>query len=88
MIAHHLHEPRQLVRVLPQWSGETVPVHAVYPSNRYLSPKVRSFIDLALERLPQAHESARRAIICAPETTSPRSRCASPPKTRPGSTSA
>jgi LysR family transcriptional regulator for bpeEF and oprC len=66
LIAHHLHEPRQLVRVLPQWSGETVPVHAVYPSNRYLSPKVRSFIDLALERLPQAHESARRAIICAP----------------------
>jgi hypothetical protein len=40
-----------------------VPVHAVYPSNRYLSPKVRAFIDLALERLPQAARAARAATV-------------------------
>jgi DNA-binding transcriptional LysR family regulator len=49
----------RLLRVLPDWCGTPVPVHAVYPSNRYLSPKVRAFIDLALERLPQAAETAR-----------------------------
>ncbi len=49
----------RLVRVLPDWRGPPVPVHAVYPSNRYLSPKVRAFIDLALERLPQAADAAR-----------------------------
>jgi DNA-binding transcriptional LysR family regulator len=52
-----------LVRVLPDWSGTPVPVHAVYPSNRYLSPKVRAFIDLALQRLPQAADAARGAPI-------------------------
>jgi DNA-binding transcriptional LysR family regulator len=53
----------RLVRVLPDWSGPPVPVHAVYPSNRYLSPKVRAFIDLALERLPQAADTARAMPI-------------------------
>jgi DNA-binding transcriptional LysR family regulator len=57
-----------LVPVLPQWFGLPVPVNAVYPSNRYLSPKVRAFIDLALERLPQASEEAMsvaRAAVAA-----------------------
>jgi DNA-binding transcriptional LysR family regulator len=53
----------RLLRVLPDWCGAPVPVHAVYPSNRYLSPKVRAFIDLALERLPQAADAARGAPI-------------------------
>jgi DNA-binding transcriptional LysR family regulator len=53
----------RLVRVLPDWCGAPAPVHAVYPSNRYLSPKVRAFIDLALERLPQAADAARGAPI-------------------------
>ena len=38
-----------LVRVLPGWSLPGVPVNAVYPSARYLTPKVRAFIDLAVE---------------------------------------
>jgi LysR family transcriptional regulator, regulator for bpeEF and oprC len=40
-------EQRLLVRVLPQWAAPEVPVHAVFASARYLSPKVRAFIDLA-----------------------------------------
>ncbi|MDE2417683.1 MAG: LysR family transcriptional regulator [Burkholderiales bacterium] len=38
-----------LVRVLPDWKPPDVPVHAVFPSARYLTPKVRAFIDLSVE---------------------------------------
>jgi DNA-binding transcriptional LysR family regulator len=44
-----------LVRVLPEWSTATFPIHAVYPSTRNLSPKVRAFVDHLLatdETLP------------------------------------
>jgi DNA-binding transcriptional LysR family regulator len=61
----------RLVRVLPDWSGATMPVHAVYPSNRYLSPKVRAFIDLALARLPQAAQAARAAPVATRLTLQP-----------------
>ncbi|KNZ32281.1 MAG: hypothetical protein AD742_12670 [Methylibium sp. NZG] len=44
----------RLEPVLAPWAPAPVVVHAVYPSNRYLTPKVRAFIDLALERFPQA----------------------------------
>jgi LysR family transcriptional regulator, regulator for bpeEF and oprC len=36
-----------LVRLLPGWSRPPVPVHAVFPSTRFLTPKVRAFVDLA-----------------------------------------
>lgn len=38
-----------LVRVLPNWQLPSVPIHAIFPSTRYLTPKVRKFIDLAVE---------------------------------------
>lgn len=51
-----------LVRVLPAWQGEPVPVHAVFPSSRYLAPKVRAFIDHALadaaDPIPNASPAA------------------------------
>jgi len=34
-----------LVRVLPEWEGDSVDAHALYPSHRSLSAKVRVFID-------------------------------------------
>ncbi len=34
-----------LVRVLPRWEGDSVEAHALYPSHRSLSAKVRVFID-------------------------------------------
>jgi DNA-binding transcriptional LysR family regulator len=37
-----------LVRMLPDWSPPAIPVHALFPSSRYLTPKVRAFIDLAV----------------------------------------
>jgi DNA-binding transcriptional LysR family regulator len=39
----------QLRRLLTDWSLPAVPVHAVFASARYLTPKVRAFIDLAAE---------------------------------------
>lgn len=35
----------RLERLLPGWSSPAVPIHAVYPSTRHLSPKVRAFLD-------------------------------------------
>ena len=39
-----------LVRVLPEWCSPAIPIQAVYPSSRHLSPKVVAF----LEHLAQA----------------------------------
>lgn len=37
----------QLLPVMADWALPTAPVHAVFASARYLTPKVRAFIDLA-----------------------------------------
>jgi LysR family transcriptional regulator for bpeEF and oprC len=47
----------ELTRVLPEWHPPAVPVHALFPSNRYLTPKVRAFIDHAVHAFPA--EAAR-----------------------------
>ena len=36
---------RGLRHVLPEWRSPAVPIHAVYPSTRHLSPKVKAFLD-------------------------------------------
>ena len=41
----------RLAAVLPRWSLPSAPVHAVFASARYLTPKVRAFIDLAASSL-------------------------------------
>jgi LysR family transcriptional regulator for bpeEF and oprC len=38
----------ELQAVLPDWRPAPVPVHALFPSTRYLTPKVRAFIDHAV----------------------------------------
>ena len=40
-----------LQQVLPDWAPPSMPVHAVFASARYLTPKVRAFIDLAAHAL-------------------------------------
>lgn len=40
--------------VLMPWHPTPVEVFALYPSSRYLTPKVRTFIDLALEKFPRS----------------------------------
>lgn len=36
---------KRLERVLPAWKAPLTPIHAVYPSTRHLSPKVKTFVD-------------------------------------------
>jgi DNA-binding transcriptional LysR family regulator len=50
-----------LVRVLPEWSPRAVPVHAVFPGTRYLTPKVRAFIDHAVDAFEQHDRGGRAA---------------------------
>lgn len=52
LIAKPYLQTQELIRVLPTWAPAAVEIHAVYPSNRYLNPKVRAFIDYALAHLP------------------------------------
>ncbi len=40
----------QLAPLLPDWRVAALSVHAVYPSARHLSPKVRSFVDFLVGR--------------------------------------
>jgi LysR family transcriptional regulator for bpeEF and oprC len=60
LVAADAVEEQALVPVMQKWRPLPVPVHAVYPSNRYLSPKVRAFVDLAIARFPQDNAKARR----------------------------
>ncbi|MEZ7810946.1 MULTISPECIES: LysR family transcriptional regulator [Alcaligenes] len=46
-------ENGRLVRLLPDYTEELQQLHAVYASRRYLTPKVRSFIDFLLEELAE-----------------------------------
>lgn len=48
----------RLRTVLKDWQLPTVPVHAVFASARFLSPKVRAFVDLALEQMQPAASAA------------------------------
>lgn len=48
-----------LASVLPDWRPPAVPVHALFPSSRYLTPKVRAFIDLAVEAFGKASAPRR-----------------------------
>jgi DNA-binding transcriptional LysR family regulator len=41
----------RLERVLRDWSAPSTPVHAVYPSTRHLSPKVKTFVEHLQERM-------------------------------------
>jgi LysR family transcriptional regulator for bpeEF and oprC len=37
-------------QILPNWCSEEIPVHFIYPEQKYLTSKVRTFIDFATER--------------------------------------
>ena len=51
----------ELVRVLPDLQPDTVEVHALYPSHRSLSAKVRVFIDALACHLRKSRTNDRRA---------------------------
>ena len=45
---------RRLVPILSAYSSPLGPIYAVYPSRRYLSAKVRAFVDFLAERFANA----------------------------------
>lgn len=45
---------RRLERVLPAWHAPPQPVHALYPSGRHLSPKVKAMLEHLQQRAPAA----------------------------------
>mgnify|MGYP003384319808 FL=1 len=42
---------KKLTPILCNWGVDAVPIHAIYPSNRHLSVKVRSFVDYVVDEL-------------------------------------
>ena len=48
MTGEHIKSGR-LIEVLSEFVREDVPIYAVYPSSRHLSPKVRAFVDFLIE---------------------------------------
>ncbi|KDR42260.1 LysR family transcriptional regulator [Caballeronia glathei] len=63
----------ELVEVLPQWKPLPMPISAVYPHNRHLSPKVRVFVDWAaelFERCPLLSGQEDAEDRCLPTSTS------------------
>ena len=48
MALPHLHSGA-LVEILPDWRPALMPISALYPQNRHLSPKVRVFVDWVAE---------------------------------------
>jgi DNA-binding transcriptional LysR family regulator len=58
-ICDDLNEGR-LARVLPEWCAPATPFHAVYPSTRHLSPKVKAFVDHLQEKFAEVERSVQR----------------------------
>lgn len=46
----------KLVRILPEWRTVLTPVHFVYPAQRYVTPKLSAFIDMATETLKRSFQ--------------------------------
>lgn len=47
----------KLVRVLPEWKSSTTPVHFVYPAQRFVTPKLSTFMTMASETIKKTFES-------------------------------
>jgi len=54
----HLIQRGALVELLPDWSGESYPLYALYPSRNLPAAKVRAFIDFAQSHLLRADSVA------------------------------
>jgi len=52
LIGEHL-KSGQLVQVLTEFAGAEMPIHAVWPTSRYLKPKVRILIDALVQTAKQ-----------------------------------
>jgi DNA-binding transcriptional LysR family regulator len=55
----------RLVQVLPEVRPPTVPVHAVFPSHRFLTPKVWAFVEYARAHFPETQTSQSTNLVNA-----------------------
>lgn len=46
----------KLVRVLPEWRSILSPAHFVYPAQRFVTPKLSAFMEMAMEPLKKSFE--------------------------------
>lgn len=46
-------ESGKIERVLPQWKAPTVPVHFVYPAQKFATPKLTQFIKMSAEKIAE-----------------------------------
>jgi DNA-binding transcriptional LysR family regulator len=46
---------KKLVILFPEYNSPTIDVYAIYPSRKHLSPKVRCFIDLLVDKMPSVN---------------------------------
>jgi DNA-binding transcriptional LysR family regulator len=51
-----------LLRVLPAYEGDDVPIHLVYPGGRHPPPKLRAFLDFTMPRLRRRFGAIERAV--------------------------
>jgi DNA-binding transcriptional LysR family regulator len=51
-----------LLRVLPAYEGDDVPIHLVYPGGRHPPPKLRAFLDFTMPRLRRRCGAIERAV--------------------------
>ena len=62
----------KMVRLLPDWRCDPIPVHVVYPQNRHLSAKVRVFVEWIAELFANhAHLRVQPADTTAPTPALP-----------------
>jgi DNA-binding transcriptional LysR family regulator len=51
-----------LLRVLPAYEGDELPIHLIYPGGRHPPPKLRAFLDFTTPRLRRRCDAIARAI--------------------------
>lgn len=49
--SRHIMKSGRLVEIFPDWSDETFPLYAIFPSRRHRAAKVRAFTDFCLKLL-------------------------------------
>lgn len=55
-LCQHEVKENKLIRLLPQWKSRTRAVHFVYPAQKFLTPNVSAFIELAFEVMKKNFE--------------------------------
>lgn len=56
-LVHQDVKSRKLIRLLPDWRSPFTPVHFIYPAQRYVTPKLSSFIEHAYPSLKSSFKA-------------------------------